>query len=504
MTTSKSQPALLGKHYAAAPAAAGVGIQGERISTARVIVDSGFRPEKDGFGFENYGPAPNGNDLGPTEVEQLFGDGPAVCSAHQAGKCKLTPGAEWWMEEENRAMAGGHCFGFSVTSLMFFQGLLNQHDFAGTAGAERLTTPLLRINDVLEHRIAEEWALQNSARVIDAEIRTTPNQILDKLIAALGSPKLETYTLVMFSRAGAGHAVTPFAVEDRGAGQTAVLIYDNNFPNKIRSVTFDRKADGWRYEGGVDPKDKSDLYDGDAKTRSAYLVPTSVAVGPQPWPPTGIFYEISLAGDSLNHGHVLLTDSTGRRTGYVGRQLVNEIPGARVIQRVLSQNWAEASEPRYLLPPDAHVSISLDGTALRQPDTESVTVFGSGYNAVASSIVLRPGEQDEINVKGRGTALSYRPERGFTQAPHIEVGLDRPARDYRFSVDAPSIPGGSELSVVAQPTLGRLKVDAGAVASAGAYALAVTQVPRSGHEVVSNRSVRVPAGGSAQLRFGKK
>ena len=52
----------------------------------------------------------------------------------------------------------------------------------------------------------------------------------DALTAALKSHN-ETYTFGFYKRDGTGgHATTPYAVEDKGGGQFAVLMYDNNYP----------------------------------------------------------------------------------------------------------------------------------------------------------------------------------------------------------------------------------------------------------------------------------
>src|SRR5882724_4945870 len=65
------------------------------------VADSGFRPAANGFGFENYGNADVKQNLTPAEVKRMFGD--QVCGASGA-KCILTPPAQEWMDETNKAM----------------------------------------------------------------------------------------------------------------------------------------------------------------------------------------------------------------------------------------------------------------------------------------------------------------------------------------------------------------------------------------------------------------
>src|SRR5581483_3355453 len=75
--------------------------------TGQLIADNGFRPDKNGFPFENYGNDGNPKNLGPPEMQALFGD--QVCSSGSGDSCQLTPPAQQWMDEQNAGMNGGHC-----------------------------------------------------------------------------------------------------------------------------------------------------------------------------------------------------------------------------------------------------------------------------------------------------------------------------------------------------------------------------------------------------------
>ena len=92
------------------------GTQGS--NNIRMVADLGFRPEKDGFNFTNYGQGAQG--LTPDEMRRLFGDGACISSAN--GRCSLGPAGTYWMEFINSLMDGGHCMGLATLSLLFFEG----------------------------------------------------------------------------------------------------------------------------------------------------------------------------------------------------------------------------------------------------------------------------------------------------------------------------------------------------------------------------------------------
>ncbi len=471
-----------------------------------ILADSGFRPEKDGFGFENYGPG-FGN-LTPTEMESLFG--PAVCSSRQGDQCLLSPPAQAWMNEANNGMNGGHCFGFSVTALMMFDHALNPSDYGGP------TAPLLQLpgNIALQGRIAESFILQTSPKVQAAELMGTPNQILDSLIAGLKNHP-DTYTLGFYRRDGtAGHAVTPYAVEDKGGGQFAVLIYDNNFPGVTRAMEFDRNKNTWSYQASPNPDLQPFLYEGDAQTKTTVLIPTSPGIGVQPCPfcaagiratrtpvpsPTGgtrhvtvrQYDQVSLAGDAVNHAHLLLTDAQGRRTGYVGDRLVKEIPGVQVQPKLTNQNFRLKPEPTYQVPHGLKYSIAVDGGQLKAPATDSVTVIGPGYSATVSDITVRPGEKHEVTLRGNGTKIEYKAADKRMQSPDIELGFDRRgASDRSFAVATHKLKAGATLTATANPGAGKISLT-GADTKGTQAVVGLTTMKRSGAETTRQQSVAV-------------
>ncbi|MCZ7671245.1 MAG: hypothetical protein M5U34_30980 [Chloroflexi bacterium] len=114
--------------------------------------DSGFRPESDGFGFENYGDEADAINLTAVEMQRMFGE--QVC-ANQTNGCTLTPPARQWMEQMNEGMDGGHCEGMAVLSSLMYYDKIEPDSFGGD-----ITNELVFDNDALQREIAYWWVTQ--------------------------------------------------------------------------------------------------------------------------------------------------------------------------------------------------------------------------------------------------------------------------------------------------------------------------------------------------------
>jgi hypothetical protein len=224
------QASLLGDAGESAGTSAGYAPTGD------IVADDGFRPDVDGFGFENYGNDVDPENMTPYEVEDIFGED--VCLRGTGTDCELTPLAAKWMKTQNDAMDGGHCMGFSVAALRMFTDAISPKDY----GAKRTVDLQVQGNVDLQALIAESWTYQNLPTIQAGEVTGSPTRVLTKLERALNSGK-EQYTVAIFrADGGGGHAITPFAVEDQGDGRQKILVYDNNFPGVIRKIDVDTDA----------------------------------------------------------------------------------------------------------------------------------------------------------------------------------------------------------------------------------------------------------------------
>lgn len=461
------------------------------VPEGEIVADSGFRPALDGFAFENYGNDVQPRNLGPAQVEDLFGE--QVCLSGTGDDCELVPAAKEWMNNQNEGMAGGHCEGFSVAALRFYNEDLQQEDYGAdtTAGLDIIG------NDPLQATIAEHFTYQFLPPIVAARVKGTPTEVLNTLSDALNSGD-ELYTLGVYKAdLSGGHAITPFAVEDKGGGKFAILVYDNNFPGKTRAVQVDTNDDTWSYVSGTNPDDVGQVYEGDASTQTMELDPTKPGDTLQPCPfcdgsvagdpsakgsllPEDKRYtELTLGGDPRNHPHLVFSDDAGHRTGVVGGRMLQEIPDVEVVKTYATQNWEGAPEPRYRLPEGSEYTISVDGSNLDKPAKTKINLVGNGLVIEIEDLEIAPGQKDEMALPG-GYGITYQTNGKEGIAPSFFAGLVEDDAAYNFAASAVGVKPGSTLSLLVEQKEKVVILDStGSEGQDGANALFILQLTKA-------------------------
>ena len=477
-----------------------------------IVADAGFRPNSNGFTFENYGQV-LASGLAPTnltasDVEALFGS--QVCADAKLRRCDLIPEAQAWLTSTNQAMAGGHCYGFSVLAELIWQRKLS----VTSLGAPAPSGLVIDENQALQRQIAYDWALQTLDSVQDRRVTGTPDQILAELRQVLKPNPPETYTIAIWKRDGTGgHAVTPYAVRNDGGGKFDVLIYDNNWPGQNRAISFDIKANTWTYHAAVNPNVPDSVYEGDAQTKTISLFPTSPGLGTQPCPfcakvPSTVSSsgggsnaeEITLQGGDTNHANVVVTDDAGHRLGHVGGKLVQEIRGGRAEQLISNDDWTDRIEPDFFVPADARYRITLDGAALKSPDTETLRVIGPSFDVSVDNIPMRPGEKDTLVIESDATRLSYASSR--PESPTLQVGVSDNQAEYAFEVAGISDRPGSTTNIGLPPEGDTLTLQTVGSARAASVNFKVTRETERGIEVFQHKAIPLGSGDAARVQFG--
>ena len=485
-------------------------------ATGAIVADNGFRPWIDGLGFENYGNNAGPQNMTPAEMVDLFGT--QVCTNGDASNCSLTPPAAKWMEVENERMGGGHCMGFSVTANQFYSAFRDSTTYGGKPPVQIA----VQGNTKLQSLIAQNWTFQDLPSVRSAVISGTPNQILDRLNDSLKNKNGELYTVAFFKRNGeGGHAVTPFAIEKNSDSLSHILIYDNNFPGIMRAITVDTDKNAWSYVGGPDPSNVDELYDGDAQTQSLLLYPTSPGNGKQKCffcsgeagpggSSTGSvgsaqqYDQISLVGDPVNHGHLVLEDKNGKITGFVNGRIVNNIPGVLVQRTLATQTWGGAPEPTYFIPSGTDVTAKIDGSRLKKADKEKITLIGKGLYAQVEDILVGPNSENAVKFSSGENGIIFGTDPRNDQTPIMSAAIQEGDTFYAFSATALHVKGGSVLTQYFDKKDGAFAlVTQGSQAANARYVLAAVRSGPGGQDTWSSNDLQIAKGELALVLYRK-
>ncbi|MFI5782751.1 hypothetical protein [Nocardia sp. NPDC051570] len=481
--------------------------------TGQVIADSGLRPRPDGFSFENYATSGNPVNLTLQSMYQIFGN--TVCGYASGGTCTLSPQAQRWMTKQNRDMAGGHCYGMSATSLLMYRKRLLPSDFQKGAN----TTWDLRFeNPSLQEMIARQMVGQFLKPVTDGKKYGSPNQIINYLANSLKPGATESYTLMFAKRnLTAGHAITPFALEDRGVvdgdRMIAIMVYDNNYRGEIRQMVVNTAKNSWTYETASDPTRPSAPYEGDATTGTLQLAPLSPAQGQQQFPYAGRYVRgvnaapagaapvtVSLQGDLINHGNLMLTDDQGRSTGFSGDKRVNDIPGAEFVD-TMADDSAYRIAPDIQVPAGTHMTITVDGAGLEKADPTEVTIINSASEIAVSGINLGPQSKSTIDVSADGTSVTYAST--DEQAPTIEIGEDYETDGYTFIAKDAAVGAGGSITVSLPANDEIYTVDASKSGKTESVDIEMRRDGKNGEQKLTHDGLAMAAGGTATFDYEK-
>ncbi|MDQ2677521.1 MAG: hypothetical protein M3Y51_02165 [Actinomycetota bacterium] len=404
-----------------------VGASAAAPTSGEYIADSGFRPTVDGFSFENYGNDGDVVNMRAQDIHALFGDD--VCASGTGPECRLSSPAVTWMDQVNAAMDGGHCEGMAVMSQILHTGAKRPTDF----GAEQTFQIDPSVDLEVYPAIARWFAMQATEPTMGANLEgLTPAEVVEQLERTLPGPRTpeNTYTIAIFQadRSG-GHAVTPYAIEDRGEGVKWILIYDNNHPGIPRAIEVDTDADTWSYEAATNPTDDSSLYEGDATTLTLELAPLAARLEPQTCPfcagelddDVAELNQLTLTGPGARLGSTdfYVTDPSGRAFGRRGGVSLSEIDGGTVTPFLTG---LEDDPAPFLGVPAGFSSTVTIAAGDADADDMVFALVGAGYDAVVRGIDIAAGHEDRIELSQDGTRLTYVSH--AARVPWIEVATE--------------------------------------------------------------------------------
>jgi len=399
--------------YAGLPTAAYQGLfagQAAWSPHGTVVADSGFRPYPNGFSFTNYGadtrvnqvlfaqptPLPASGQptlavaMDSTTMRQTFGNG--VCLPGQdlskTSGCTLTQSAEVVQNLAAGWGAGGHCYGLSTMAAAFFNGQISPADLA-TGAVNSLTT----LNDTAQRSILRALVAQYFSAT-----GTRPSSMADAIstLRSVLTPGHVPVTLLIYGPVG-GHALTPFAVLDKGNGLFDIAVYDSNIPNQMRAVHVDTVNNNWQYLGAIDPTSANALSWDSAQPKTSLLlgsIDNSVKVQNcvfcQNNSSQSVVSFSPVSSDNAGlYDNITLVTANGQPLdpkAYVVIPPTNPIQGGLVQGPVLRVNYGTA------------YAISISGAAVENRQPFAVTVVGKGSTQSVSLGAVTPDTSAQVTV----------------------------------------------------------------------------------------------------------
>ncbi len=423
-------------------------------------VDTGFRPEVDGFAYPNYGDvaqAPSGEtfavvNLTSAEMRRLFGDGVCAAAPKEDNSCALTPPAEKWMEQNNASMNGGHCEGFAVMSQMIYAGLVDPNQF----GAARTIDLQIKDNELLQRELAYWFSTQGPTWGIQQVL--APKDMVEYLMAEYAKDPKNIFRLGIMKEDGTGgHAITAYSVQDQGNGVYWVMVYDNNYPGQERHMAVDVNANTSEYEASINPSVSPDVYKG-TEANKIFVAANEPRMTTFPC-------DFCAGGTSGNKGgnilaadtakfneiwtegyvNVELEDDKGRMIGYdKDDKFVNEIPEAK-IQPFLNGPLSE-------VPPVIEMPVGLGFTAYIYGDDKaaeipaSLVMIGQGFYIGIDDLKLAPDQLDQLAFDGEGDFITYTTD--AEESPDIVVGIEKEKADFELVLKAVKVSKGTDIHVL--------------------------------------------------------
>jgi hypothetical protein len=480
-----------------------------------------FSPWTHGFKFRNYGRKPGVENLGPAELRRMFGD--VVCERIDTKGCVLTPVAEDFMTTVNGRLGVGHCEGFATLSLLLHEGrLAAPKDFAlpGMSASKAFELELDG-NERLQREIAYWSVVQFVEPASRAEIFTlSPSAVVATLRESFANRE-EKHTVAVYKSARVGgHSMVPFSVETRSGSLAWIHVYDSNFPGQDRHIEVDTAKDTWTYDTSRSPRRAPKPIGGTGADGTLTLTPLRarleplkcpfcLPIGEPPAAPSDIDAGAPIVAAAtrriylLGHADLLIEDPARRRLGYVGGELLNEIPGSSYERPKTDQpdeEDAESEDPVYLVPSNVALRVFVDGATNVRRETVDLVAIGPGYSLAVRGMELDVGQRDEVELSADWRLVRYSTSKQET--PALEIAIDGKEADYEFIIEVVGDADGQTMALSIDTTKGEVALTLRGISGRARYSVEVRRYERRGTEIFSHEGLALGDGGSVTFGYG--
>ncbi len=455
------------------------------------LVDPGFRPNPDGFAFDNYSDT-NANDFNISDVRDLFGYEETCLGPDPACAIPRKAAKQWYIIVSDY-LSDGHCDGMAVTSLRLF---VPDYEFPRIFDSEADNTYELELSQDVRRYIAKYFIRQTVDPVQSYKaqvVQKTPAEVLEQLIAALPNEVPDPTTLIMRQSGVGGHTLTPYAVEEIEEGVFHIRVYDNNHPGDAeRFVIVNTALNTWSYDLGGEIGEWS----GDASTHTFGVVPISEYEKEStcPWCESTVVTTILQGAGSL-----LVENALGQRLGYQEGQLFEEIEDGYLA--TIDTGGTSYFSPQYVLPAGAAYQYNLSGAGLSTPGEAAITQFGSGYVVRVEQIPVSTDTVDQMEIGADGMDVSYRAVNAATEID-LQLIAETETHSRQVRITGADVGAGEQISLQAPVQSQTVKLD-GSLASGGIYDFSLDDFSQSGESHSLHRWIALDAGDTHYLTVGE-
>ena len=441
------------------------------LGEGKMCIDNGFRIKADDFSFSNWGRSTEADaNVTIQTLIDLFGHS-AVCIDGPSSECVMRPQTVQKLEEWNNALAGGRCEGLATLSTRFLLKLDDPTTFKPDATR---VADLQRGNQLLDSAIVYWWATQFLTEVSDraATSRTkSPLQLVDDLIQGLANGVGYTVGLYFGS---SGHAVTPFAVTNRG-NDFIIHVYDNNFPGARKEIVVNGTTNAWTYSAARAQPDGSSV-DWTGATGTLELTPMSSRKGPFECvfcstSPTVTDTVLTIASrDSAAAGYTFITTRDGQRIEASPDSVINTISGSTYdISKGLGGGLVTIHIPNTVTDFDVEVRRGSSVipaadvvVAIQRPQAANIQISGDlahtvvGSSSASTTLIAVRSDSTSVSAPSENSArlsIASGSQLSRTELPRGHTLLIRQIEDNAIEV---AIKGenGSEISTTSLSALG--------------------------------------------------
>jgi hypothetical protein len=191
-----------------------------------------------------------------------------------------------------------------------------------------------------------------------------------------------------------------------GNNLVGLNIYDNNYPQELRTITVDLTSEKWSYAASDDPNDPSALYEGDAESNSLEITPSQPRLEvqncdfcdatTQSAPKGNRTFMIASTGAAVTQpaATTVFVTPDGKRLGYVDGVLINEITGASVtVFKGAPSVWDTHGQPVFTIPAGITVTLQIQHTGT---NTFTISAYGNGSVVKISQFTLSADDKSDL------------------------------------------------------------------------------------------------------------